>query len=208
LARTSLFEVVIIHPDLNTDPADSREVSIFCESATFPSMNLSTSQKRDFGMPYQYPASMEYGPCNMNFYIDDEMRIKIFFQKWIDFAYDTKTNNFRFYSKYTAPKMSIYQLDREFNRVYAEHLINVYPVGIGEMHRAHNAIGLATMNINFAFERIEVETFSGKGVLTCGTTPANYMDKMASSNITGEELNIPVQIDAVTQIRNGLFGNI
>ena len=129
LARQNRFEVLILPPSsLSTLTRTSRTVSLFCDAAMLPGMSITTKQLKSFGPAYQRPVSAEYGgdAINLVFHIDTDMRIKAFFDTWMNSIVDPKSFVVAYQEDYIT-QIEIRQLDENNNVTYSVKLIDAFP---------------------------------------------------------------------------------
>ncbi len=86
LARVNRFEVFINAPKSLTfkNKSNAGAVSLYCEMASLPPVNISTKSFKIFGPTYQRPFSAEYGGegISLTFHVDRDMQVKKFFDEW------------------------------------------------------------------------------------------------------------------------------
>lgn len=85
-ARTNRFEVLITPPPVLNKKSDSELVSIFAEVSNLPPLNLTVRPFKTFGPLHQRPISSDYGGDGlaMTFHLDSGMRVKRFFDDWME----------------------------------------------------------------------------------------------------------------------------
>ena len=85
-ARTNRFEVLITPPPVLYKRSDSELVSIFAEVSNLPPLNLIVRPFKTFGPLHQRPISSDYGGDGlaMTFHLDSGMRVKRFFDDWME----------------------------------------------------------------------------------------------------------------------------
>ena len=130
LARPSKFEVRIYAPPILTAFANQASVvSLFCDSANLPGMNISTRAYRIYGPAYQRPVSSDFGGdgTTMVFNIDSDMKVKKFFDAWMQNIVNPKTFNVNYSRTYTSNRIDIIQLDKNDKETYSISLIDAFP---------------------------------------------------------------------------------
>lgn len=135
LSRTNRFEVIITAPTGFDDSGEySRRVSLFCETASFPLLNVTTKQHRIYGPAYQRPITSEYGGegIPLTFHVDRKMDIKVYFDNWIQNIVNRDTYNVAYQSEY-AGEVEIYQLDEQNNYTYGIKLLEAFPRSLNVM---------------------------------------------------------------------------
>ena len=158
LARPNRFEVTFPLPNgLNNSSqvADTRIVSLFCESANLPSKTIGVKQQKIYGPNYQRPFSSEYGGegISMTFLVDGEMDVKGFFDAWTNIIVDPFQYFVHYPENYTVP-ITISQLDEENNKTYTVTLEDAFPRSIALMELSQSAQNsVHKLNVTFAYRR-------------------------------------------------------
>lgn len=158
LAKPNRFEVTFPLPaglNNSSQVADSRIVSLFCESANLPSKTIGVKQQKIYGPNYQRPFSSEYGGegISMTFLVDRQMDIKGFFDAWTNIIVDPFQYFIHYPENYTVP-ITISQLDEQENRTYSVTLEDAFPRSIAMMdlnQSSQNSVH--KLNVTFAYRR-------------------------------------------------------
>jgi hypothetical protein len=127
LARTNRFDVIInIPPCLGG--RDNRTISLLCEQASLPLLNINTKSHRIYGPPLPRPVTSEYGGegLPLTFHVDREMKVKRFFEDWMEKIIDRDTFNVAYKSTYTT-FLYISQLDEADNVNYTIDVEDAFP---------------------------------------------------------------------------------
>lgn len=158
LAKANRFEVVVLSPQCVRNSNDSRVVSMMAENAQLPMARVSTSTQRIFGPPTQHPQFAEYGGDNMSlqFYLDREMRVKNFFDTWINGVVDPRTGTPFYQTNYLSTGMTITQLDEKDQIMYGVKFYDLYPIAVNPVQLDHNqANSISRLNVTFTYRRWE-----------------------------------------------------
>jgi hypothetical protein len=184
LAKPSWFKVVITRAG---HPTESRFASLFCDTAQFPSHNISTSGLRTYGPPIQLPYLREYEPVQLSFLVDTNMRIMGFFNSWMNSIVDDSnlgSNDVGFSEDYVAD-ITIYQLSPiKADDVYSVKLINAYPKLINQLDLSYQSQNeFHRLQVQFVYEKIVVSTVSIDTEREVTTNdPSALMRAMTKSN--------------------------
>lgn len=141
LARTNRFEVLISLPRaLSSRTEDARLISLYCEQASLPMLNISTKPLKIFGPSYQRPVSSEYGGegVSLTFHVDRDMRVKRFFDDWMHRIVEENTFLVNYAEEYTS-KVIVRQLDEEDNVTYEIELQDAFPRSMNLMDLNNNS---------------------------------------------------------------------
>lgn len=180
LARPNLFEVIITAPI----QGDMKDISLLCKSTSFPMTMLRTVENRDFGMPFQIPTQMQHEDVMMTFYVDSGMQIKMFFDRWIDCAYNSKTNEIGFYDDYKS-LITIKQLDQAFETTYSVELIECYPKVVSSIQVDNQSTGaVEELQVTFAFRSFREQSVSRRTPQQGDVRRYEIMKQMSGSSST------------------------
>jgi hypothetical protein len=152
LAKPNRFEIAI---HLLAKGAETKLISMFCESASLPQTTINVKQQRIYGPAYQKPFGVDYGGdgINMTFLLDREMKIKTFFDRWMDRIIHPEEYYAYYEDTYTA---SIYvdQLDEKDNVTYSIKLENAFPRSLSMLELNNTAQNqVHKLNVSFAYRR-------------------------------------------------------
>jgi len=154
LARVNRFEVIITPPQfITTNYLQFNKISLFCEVSNFPPINLSVKPFKIFGPSYQRPITSEYGGdgISMTFHVDREMKIKKFFDDWIETVVNRDSFTVAYQNEYIT-KISIRQLDEANNVNYEIELQEAFPRSITLMDLNQSAQNQThRVNVIFAY---------------------------------------------------------
>jgi hypothetical protein len=154
LARVNRFEVIITPPQfIASNYLDFNRISLLCEVSNFPPINLSVKPFKIFGPSYQRPITSEYGGdgISMTFHVDREMKVKKFFDDWIETVVDRNNFTVGYQNEYIT-KISVRQLDEANNVNYEIELLEAFPRSITLMDLNHSAQNQThRLNVIFAY---------------------------------------------------------
>jgi hypothetical protein len=155
LAKPSKFEVNIAKPEVVNNlryknNSDWRTMLMYCEQATLPGINYTTTQSRTFGEFREMPYERIFDPLQLSFYCDSSMWIKGFFDEWISKIQDSKTREFAYYDKYTVP-ISVDVLNNEGAKTYGIDLYECYPKTMSAIQLDYGAKDVMKLQISFQY---------------------------------------------------------
>lgn len=139
LARTNRFEVFINVPQC-LGGRDGRTISLLCEQASLPQLNINTKSYRIYGPAYPRPVTSEYGGegIPLTFHVDRDMKVKRFFEDWMERVVDRDNFNVAYKSTYTT-FMYISQLDEANNITYTIDVEDAFPRSMNLMELNNNS---------------------------------------------------------------------
>lgn len=139
LAKPTRFEV-IISPPPGLSSSTAEKVSLLCEQASLPMLNLNVKPYRVFGPSYQRPVTSEYGGegIPLTFHVDRKMMVKEFFDNWIQLIVNRDNYTVSYQDNY-ASVVDIYQLDEANNYTYHIQLLEAFPRSMNLMELNHSS---------------------------------------------------------------------
>jgi len=168
LAKPNRFEVFIPPPQgLQSGRAGGDIVSLLCEQASFPMLTINTKPFKIYGPSYQRPTGIEYGGEGLpfTFHVDREMKVKTFFDEWMQLIVNKDTFNVTYQREYITD-ITIKQLDEADNVTYTAVLKDSFPRNLNLMDLNHSAQS-QTHRLTVLFAYRKWTTVSGS--LTGGT---------------------------------------
>lgn len=157
LARINRFEVLIKPPryiNANLNGSNARLVSLFAEISNLPPLNISVRPLKIYAGPtYQRPIGSEYGGdgISMIFHVDREMKVKRFFDDWMETIVDRNTFEVAFQDIYRTD-ITINQLDERDRISYGIDLLEAFPRSMNLMELNQSAQNQThRLNIIFAY---------------------------------------------------------
>jgi hypothetical protein len=155
LARVNRFEVFINAPStlIGKNIANSGAVSLYCEMASLPPVNISTKSFKIFGPTYQRPFGAEYGGegISLTFHVDRDMQVKKFFDEWTAKVVDPDTGLVGYQEDYIST-IRLRQLDEQDNVTYEIELSEAFPRSINLLELNNSAQNQThRLNVLFAY---------------------------------------------------------
>jgi hypothetical protein len=155
LAKPSKYEVVIGKPAVveslkYKEDNNWRKMLLFCEQATLPGVNYTTTQSRTFGEFREMPYERIFDPLQLSFYCDSDMWIKGFFDEWMANIQNSKTREFSYYDKYTVP-ITITTVNNEGRNTYGIKLFECYPKTITAVQLDYGAKDVMKLSVSMQY---------------------------------------------------------
>jgi len=148
IARNNRFTVDFSPPGASNE--DKRRLLLFCEKASLPGINFSTTSNRTYGETREVVYDRIFDPVTLTFHVDRKMMVKDVFDEWAKKIVNPINRNVGWYKDYTTT-LSIRIQDLEDKVTYLCLLDEAYPKSIG-------AIGLdagnnqETMRLDVTFQ--------------------------------------------------------
>ena len=137
-------------------PTAPAPVMMNCVNATIPSLNISTTQDKRYGVgsPMQFPDGRELIPVTLGFYEAVSHKERQFFSSWIGQMYNIQTRRFNFFDAISATVV-ISQYSKTDALLYQVQLLKAFPVHVSEMNRsAQQGTDHDILSISLAYNEI------------------------------------------------------
>lgn len=147
-----------------SDPAITRYLSMQCESAELPGVNLITADSKIYGPTYKVPYQKQFTDVNFSFICTNDFYERKLFDKWIECIMPPDTNNLRFAKGNNTRYLSditIMQFDDFIKQIYAIKLIDAYPISIASMPLSWGDDNFHRVTVSFAYHYHKV-IYEGK----------------------------------------------
>jgi len=155
LMGTSKFSITIAVTDTikskNLYVGDIQKIQLYCDSVQLPGISLVTTQARTFGEFREMPHERLFDNVNMNFYVDNGMHTKLFFDTWIQSIQDPYTRKFNYYKDYTTD-IEILVYDRDNKQRYSVKLFECYPKSIGPITMDYSSKEVMKLQVSMNYK--------------------------------------------------------
>lgn len=174
VSRPSRFEVQIPIPlKLVTYRKMVDKLTMRCESAEFPSLNLQTFDKRTYGTTEKMPYLRQYNDVTFTFIVSGNMEEKKFFDAWVNLIIPRSSQNISFKDEYCTT-ITLTQFSVDGKEEYKINLTKAYPVSVGSLPLDwSNETTYHKLPITFTFFEIEpdgindtIDEFVDSGVVS------------------------------------------
>lgn len=154
LAKTSHFSVMfnrpLCIPASLFDDITIQKIHLFCEQATLPAMNIVTSPIRTWGEVREMPYDRMFDPVTLTFYVDTDMKVKLFFDKWISSIQGYSSRQFNFYENYIVD-LEVEVFDSGENSKYKVTLVEAYPKTLNAVEMNYNGKDIMRVQVTMAY---------------------------------------------------------
>lgn len=170
IARASQFSVQIFPPQalLSTSTEKNygnlNNLTLFCEGATIPGMNITTRAARIHNLDIQRPMTIDYlgEGASFDFLVDGSWDVKNFFDDWSDLIID-RNREINEYNKIIG-SIVVNALHEgpinadDFSQPFKEHiryavrLDNAFPRAVGSLQTNYNDTGVHRLNVTFSYK--------------------------------------------------------
>lgn len=163
ISRPNQYYIEIIAPPALAGKvqSDTNLVSMWCSAAQTPHTFLMTNDNFiEAGVRRKYAYDVDFQNLVLNFYIDQEYKVKQFFDTWKQ-AIVPYHRKFQYPDSYTAEKINLYILDQTDTPTYKYEYSRVYPKTINSTELTYaGGNSIAALNVEFVFEDVYYEAIS------------------------------------------------
>ena len=157
LARTNRYTISIATPisikeEVQSTGVNLQTVHMFCDQVQLPGLNVNTSQIKTFGEIREMPYEFNYDPLQMNFYVDKNMVVKSFFDKWIQSIQNGTYRTFNYYDQYISPSITISVQDLNDDRRYAVSIYEAYPKTISAVQMGYDQKDVMKLSVSMNYK--------------------------------------------------------
>lgn len=148
LARTNRYRVVIDLPSNDTNT--KRLLTTFCETASLPSVSLSTSPVSIYTERREMPYERVYDTLTLSFYVDSSLKIKSVFDDWMDRIVNPSNLTIGYYKDYVRP-IYIYVENVDESSPYVVTINEAYPKSMSAVQLDASAKDIMKLSVTFQY---------------------------------------------------------
>jgi len=162
--------------DVVNDPDNLRQIMMYCADVQLPGVSMSTAQLRTYGELREVPYEKLFGDINLTFYVDNNMNVKNYFDRWMGLIQDPYTRAFNYYVNYIS-QMIITVEDYSNNAQYDINLYECYPKSIGQIQMGYDQKDVMKLQVTMQYKYWTSTSYSAT------------MDLSQQPSLTAAELN-------------------
>jgi hypothetical protein len=151
LMRTSRYAVTLSPPKAMKTPKDLRKILLFCSDVQIPGVTMSTTQIRMFGEIRESPYEKMFDNITMTFYVDNNMKVKQFFDDWISVIQNPSTRSFEYYKNYIT-NITLDVEDIKDRKRYEVKLFECYPKNVGSISVGYESKDIMKLQISMNYK--------------------------------------------------------
>jgi len=160
LARSSRFNVVITPPKVLVDGGFiDRDMILLCDHIDIPSTTLATNDLNVYGEVRAMPYQRLFGDTKISFYMDRDMSIKKFFDRWINHIIHPKSRIQNYYDNYISTMEAVVNTLEEkatYKVIYNE----CYPVSIDSVALDYSSKDIMKLSVAMKYKYYEIHEFT------------------------------------------------
>jgi hypothetical protein len=158
LMRTSRYSIVLSPPKDMRGQRDMRKIQLFCSDVQIPGVTLSTTQIRMFGEVRESPYEKMFDNITLSFYVDNNMKVKQFFDDWMGIIQSPSSRNFGYYKNYITD-MILSVEDTKDRKRYEVRLFECYPKNVGGISLAHESKEVMKLQVSMNYKNWTSRSF-------------------------------------------------
>lgn len=190
-SRTNRYAVYFDNPSVMINTSNLPMILMFCDRIDLPGLNLNTTQIREYGEIREMPYEFNYDPIPMSFYVDTDMMVKTYFDRWIKSVQNPTNRNFNYYKDYTCGKMSIEVQDLNDNTKYKVELFDAYPKTLFPVSMGYENKEIMRMQVVMAYRYWRSAPMNSQAAVSVGSinpfNPNSGSSVFNLSNPQGEQ---------------------
>lgn len=155
LIRNNKFNIVMSPCKAMTESSyegyDLRKLVLFCDSVAIPGMSMSTTQARTFGEFREMPYERLFNNVAMNFFMDNAMLIKDWFDEWMKCIINPYDRTIGYYKDYTT-NIDIFVYDQSETPKSRITLFECYPKDISPITMDYANKDIMKLNVSMNYK--------------------------------------------------------
>ena len=151
LIRTNRYSVTLTPPKSVGDIGDMRKMLLYCSDVQLPGVNISTAPVRTFGELREAPYEKLFDNLNMTFYVDNNMFVKAFFDRWINCIQNPQSRTFEYYNNYIT-NIKIEVEDMKDRKRYEVELYECYPKGVSPIQLSYESKEIMKLQVSMNYK--------------------------------------------------------
>lgn len=183
LARTNRYEVHLTFPKMKEE---SRVARLFCDSASLPGINFSTTPSNTFGETREMPYGRMFDPVTFSFYVDAELKLKSAFDSWTDLIVNPVGRTIGYYNTYVQD-VSIDIKTVDDRTPYTVKLFEAYPKTISSIQLDANGKEVMKLSVTMQYKYWKATSGYLSGLEEVFYPPAQ--DRQSVTTVSGYPLS-------------------
>lgn len=215
ISKQSLYYIEIVPPKIfgsqtkGFDSTDKNLVSMWCHTAQTPQYGILTEDSyTEAGVRRKFAYDQDYQNLTLSFYIDQEYKIKRFFDQWKQ-AIVPQRRNFGYPEDYTAQTLNLYILDQMGNPTYLYEYVNIYPKTIQAIELSYaSGSPLSTFSIEFVFEEAHYSSLKSGNLVEFTSKPdVIVINNREGAGVTNTEAKQAITTNNTSRLESGGGGD-
>lgn len=194
VSRPSQYHVEITTPPMFRAQNEKELVSLWCSAIQTPQTTIFTRDEYlEDGTRRKYAFDQEYQNLTLTFYLDQEYKIKQFFDEWKNRIVPNR-RNFEYPNSYTADKLNLSILNQDDRVTYVYEYSRIFPKSINAVDLSYaNGSQIATLTVDFVYEEVYYNEIADTGAISSTSKPVvkttETQQKPLNNEVSAEEIS-------------------
>jgi hypothetical protein len=147
-------------------------VSMWCSAIQTPQTTIFTRDEYiEDGTRRKYAFDQDYQNLTLTFYLDQEYKVKQFFDEWKNRIVSNR-RNFEYPDSYTADKLNLSILNQDDRITYVYEYSRIFPKSINAVDLSYaNGNQVATLTVDFVYEEVYYSEIADTGAVSSTSKP-------------------------------------
>lgn len=217
-SHANMFDVVMTLPAAIGDVNASRELSLVCEAAEFPGIDVAQIQYRHYGFSKYIPHALTFTPLNLTFYCTGQMTEKRIFDAWVNLCVDVTTGlvTYRLDSNGQPnyeTTITINQYDPIGDYTYFAQAEEAFPISVSPLMTNWSDDSVHRVSVQFIFTKWKNIDEGVPGASTNVSNPgvpfaSNFTNLLNNITRTATNPNIIFSNRGLPTALNGIYGSV
>lgn len=172
VSRPAQYLVEITTPPMFNPQNEKVLVSMWCAAIQTPQTTIFTRDEYiEDGTRRKYAFDQDYQNLTLTFYLDQEYKIKQFFDEWKNRIVPNR-RNFEYPNSYTADKLNLSILNQDDRVTYVYEYSRIFPKSINAVDLSYaNGNQVATLTVDFVYEEVYYSEIADTGAVSSTSKP-------------------------------------
>jgi hypothetical protein len=118
-----------------------------------------TTEQKIYGITEKYPYQNAYNDAEFTFYVSDNMKEKVVFDRWLSLVSPKDTYNMNYKTDYET-EIAVHQYALDGSISYTAYLRRAFPIAVNQLDLDWSSDSIHKLNVVFAYsDWIEENTF-------------------------------------------------
>lgn len=144
------FEIVAPFVEGASNTAAST-VSMLCNSVNMPGITMMSNDVRHFGEIMERPYGISYAPVSLNFYADNALTAKRYFEQWQSLIFNRETRELGYYDSFVKD-VEIVVYDKSEQEIERIKLYEAYPKVVGDVPLDYSSNATSILNVQLVYK--------------------------------------------------------
>lgn len=193
ISKPSLYYLEIVPPPIfiggEFDAAEIDLVNMWCNAAQTPQITIMTQDNFiEAGVRRKYAYDQDYQNLTLSFYVDQEFKVKKFFDQWKQAVVPQK-RNFGYPDDYTSDRINLYIIDQSGNNTYKHEYSRIFPKAINSIELSYaSGSAVSTFSVDFVFEEVYFSSIN-RNEIGSSSKPSVNMGFNLGSGVVNQEVS-------------------